>query len=85
MRHSKRQYTIRSVPAHLDQVLRQRAKQSGKSFNQVALDALTEGAGAHRRAFEDLDFMIGSLSEEEARDLEKEIALQRRIDPDLWR
>jgi len=38
-------YTLRSIPVALDRVLRQRASASGKSLNEVAIDALAEGAG----------------------------------------
>ena len=40
-----------------------------------------DGDGDHH----DLDFMIGSLSKREADNIDREIASQRRIDPDLWR
>lgn len=80
----KQQYTIRQVPANVDRVLRARARASGKSFNQVALDALVKGSD-EPRVFDDLDFLIGSMSDREAAELEKEIKAQRRIDPKLWK
>jgi len=39
---SVRQYTIRNVPRHVDRALRKRATETGKSLNQVALEALIE-------------------------------------------
>ena len=84
--YSKRQqYTIRNVPQHVDRALRRRAKQSGKSFNQVVVDALGEGAGERRPVFDDLDFMIGSMSKSEAKTLDREVVEQRRVDRKLWR
>lgn len=37
---SKIQYTIRNIPAPIDRIIKKRAKQSGKSFNQTVVDIL---------------------------------------------
>jgi hypothetical protein len=84
MSRAQKQYTIRNVPAHVDEALRRRARSAGKSINQVALDALTLGAGVSQQ-FSDLDFMIGSMSAADAKRMDGEIAAQRRIDPKLWK
>ena len=34
------QYTIRNIPPTLDKVIRKKAQQTGKSFNQTVLDIL---------------------------------------------
>jgi hypothetical protein len=81
---TQRQYTLRNIPDRVDRVLRRRARETGKSFNQVAVEALSDGAG-EGELHDDLDFMIGSMSDGEARALERDIAAQRRIDRDLWR
>ena len=39
------QYTLRGIPPRLDQVIRERARATGKSLNEVALAALAEGSG----------------------------------------
>lgn len=80
-----RQYTIRNVPRHVDRALRKRATETGKSLNQVALEALIEGSGEHGKVYDDLDFLVGSLNRAEAKALEREIAEQRSIDEKLWR
>lgn len=83
---SGRQYTIRNVPQRVDQALRRRAQATGKSINQVAVEALIEGSGEGGRiAHDDLDFLVGSLSKAEAKILDREIAHQRLIDEKLWR
>jgi plasmid stability protein len=82
---SRRQYTIRNIPADVDRTLRLRAKQLGKSFNQVALEALVAGAGHDFRPKRDFSGVVGSLTAKEAERLDEEIRLQRQIDPDLWR
>jgi plasmid stability protein len=82
--HAK-QYTIRNVPESVDRALRRRARETGRSFNRVALDALAEGTGEAGKIHDDLDFMIGSMSSAEARAIGREIAAQRRIDRSLWK
>ena len=84
-RQCARQYTIRNIPAGVDRVLRNRAKRLAKSFNQVVLDAITEGAGEGTAVRHDLDFMIGSISASEAEKIEKTIQQQRQIDHELWK
>ncbi len=39
------QYTIRDIPKQVDDALRRRAKQQGRSLQDVALEALAAGAG----------------------------------------
>ncbi len=85
MKKNTRQYTIRYIPLQVDRVLRRRAKEAGKSFNQVALEALASGAGESLRPQRDFTGIVGSLSKREADQLEEEIARQRQIDPELWK
>lgn len=85
MKPPARQYTIRNVPEEVDVVLRRRAKQLGKSFNQVVLEALAAGAGLDLKPKRDLSDVVGSMSPAEARRMEEEVRLQRQIDPELWR
>ena len=84
MKKQAKQYTLRNVPVELDRALRRRARDTGRSLNRVAVEALAAGAG-EVLVHHDLDFMIGSLSKREADNIDREIASQRRIDPDLWR
>ena len=81
---SKKQYTIRNVPDYVDSVLRQRAQDSNKSFNQVALEALIDGAGQSRRPKRDFSDIAATLPSEEAAMMEAEVSRQRQIDPELW-
>ncbi len=37
----KIQYTVRNIPPEVDKVIKKRAKQSGKSFNQTVVDLLS--------------------------------------------
>jgi len=61
------QYTIRSIPPRVDQQLRARAKQSGKSLNEAVIEALAKATGlsdanGQHAKFHDLDWFIGSMS-----------------------
>ena len=38
---NKIQYTIRNIPPAIDQVIRKRSQQSGKSFNQTVVELLS--------------------------------------------
>lgn len=65
------QYTIRNIPEPVNRVLRQRAKRTGKSFNQVLVEALEQAVGMVYKPKKvkhiDLDWFIGgnSLDKEE--------------------
>jgi hypothetical protein len=85
MRAHAKQHTIRNVPPHVARALMLRARKSGKSFNQVAVEALSEAAGDSRRVYDDLDFMVGTMSQAEAAAIDYEIEAQRRIDAEIWR
>lgn len=83
MKKTSRQYTIRNVPTNVDKILRQRAKESKKSFNQVVLEALIEGAGEKKR-YRDLSDLAGSLSEEEASLIDEAIQWSHRVFEEDW-
>ena len=80
------QYTIRAIPVAVDQVLRERARTTGKSLNQAAVEALAEGAGVAdtpRRRRRDLGDIAGTWKGDKA--LQAALAAQDRIDRALWR
>lgn len=81
MKKSRKQYTIRSVPAAVDMILREKARRQRKSLNQVALEALSGGAGV-QELYRDLDGFFGSWVADAA--VDKALEDQRRIDAGLW-
>ena len=85
MNKNTKQYTIRNIPDRIDRVLRRKAKDEGKSFNQVALEALVSGTGESIRPKRDFSEVVGSLSKAEAEKIEEEIRLQHQIDVELWK
>jgi hypothetical protein len=79
------QYTIRGIPAPVDRALRERARASGKSINQAAVDALAAGSGAAgtRLKRRDLNDIAGTWAPDKA--IDAALADQDRVDEDLWR
>ena len=79
------QYTIRGIPAAIDNALRARARAAGKSLNQAAVAALAEGAGVTSgpRKRRDLGDIAGTWKADKA--LTSALAAQDRVDEDLWR
>jgi len=79
------QYTIRGIPAAVDDALRERARADGKSLNEAAIDALTEGSGVVKapRKRRDFDDIAGTWKADKA--VESALAAMDRIDENLWR
>jgi hypothetical protein len=79
------QYTLRGIPAALDEAIRERAKAEGKSLNEVAVVALAEGLGlgAQDIVRRDLSDVVGTWRKEAA--VEAALAAQDRVDKGLWR
>lgn len=80
------QYTVRSVPAHVDKALRRKAQEGRKSLNEVLRDALIKEAGGadepgHR--YTDLDALAGSWVDVPGFD--DALRAQDQIDEALWR
>ena len=85
-RHPKKiQYTIRDVPLYLNEALRQKAKTEGKSLNQVAVEALTAGAGLGDKPvkYRDLSDLAGTWVEDP--EFDAIIRDMDRIDPEMWK
>ena len=78
------QYTIRKVPNSLDAALRRRAREQGKSLNDVAIEALARGAGVseERGRQRDLRDIAGTWQNDRAFDRAR--SAQDTIDPELW-
>jgi hypothetical protein len=78
------QYTLRQVPPALDEALRRKSRQDGKSINQTAIEILRSGLALKGDAikYRDLDFIAGSWVEDPGFD--EAIKSQDRVDPKLW-
>jgi len=79
------QYTVRNIPKTVDDELRRRAREEGKSLNEVTVEAMVRGVGhaAEPVRFRDLSDIAGTWQEDP--EFDAAIADQDTIDPDLWR
>lgn len=79
------QYTIRKVPGRVDIALRRRAQQQGRSLNDVALEALAQGAGVVGECVpqRDLQDIAGTWRKDRA--FERALAEQDTVNEEMWR
>lgn len=80
------QYTVRSVPAHVDKALRRKALEGRKSLNAVLRDALikeADGPDLPGRVYADLDALAGSWVDVPGFD--DAVGAQDQVDEALWR
>ena len=80
------QYTVRSVPAHVDKALRRKAQEGRKSLNEILRDALikeADGPDLPGRVYTDLDALAGSWVDVPGFD--DAVQAQDRVDEGLWR
>ncbi len=78
------QYTMRNIPAEIDNALREEAAAQKKSLNQVLLDAVARGLGlvTQPKQVRDLSDVAGKCSiDDKSRAIFEE---QRQIDPRDW-
>jgi hypothetical protein len=85
MTKQRQQYTVRAVPHHVDRAIRRKARQEGKSLNQVTVEALTAGSGMGEEPllYHDLDALAGTWVEDA--DFDAALRAQDEIDPELWK
>jgi hypothetical protein len=81
---SKIQYTIRNIPEPVDQVIRKRQQQTGKSFNQTVVDLLSlQTFGAEQPPQErGFDWLFAANTLDSSFD--EAIKDISRIDGELW-
>jgi plasmid stability protein len=79
------QYSIRNVPDYLDAALRSAAREQGKSLNEVAIDALTRGAGISERRSRQRDLHDIAGSRQDDADFDGAIAAQDTVGDRMWK
>jgi plasmid stability protein len=79
------QYTVRNIPGPLDAALRRRAREEGKSLNEIVVQALARGVGFSKEAVRqrDLSDLAGTWKRDAA--FETAIAEQDRVDEAIWK
>jgi uncharacterized secreted protein with C-terminal beta-propeller domain len=87
-----KQFTIRGVPEEVEKQVRKEAEAKGISFNKAFVDlvqknASTESTGPRKkkRLPRELENLFGVWSKKEADEFDKSLAVQRKIDEELWR
>ena len=81
------QYTLRNIPKKVDQALRKKARQQGRSLNEVAIEALAIATGAIASATPvkriDVSDIAGTWIEDP--EFDAIMAEQDQIDPEMWK
>ena len=79
--------TLRDIPPELADKIESQAKRNGTSLNRTVIQMLRsseEPSQIGSRTYHELDHLIGSMSAEEAEELNKAILEQRPIEEDMW-
>ena len=80
---SRVQYTLRGIPADVDQALRKKAREKKVSLNRLLVDELIAASGASSgRTYRSLN-QLGTWKEDP--EFDGALADQRQIDWSLWR
>ena len=79
--------TLRNLPPEVEAAVRERADRDGTSLNKTVIRILEESLGKRRdprRRGNGLERFEGLWTREEAQELNRRLAEERRIDPELW-
>jgi plasmid stability protein len=83
--------TLRNLPPELAKAVRKEAERKHISINKAVISLLqgkTEGQKRKKISkvrHRELDALAGSWSKKEAAEFDKALAIQRSIDPELWK
>ena len=81
---SRVQYTLRGIPAEVDQALRKKARERRVSLNQLLVDELITASGASAsRRYRSLKQIAGKWKDDP--EFDRVMEAQRQIDWSLWR
>ena len=81
--------SIQGVDEQLTALLKQQAAKARTSVNQFIIDTLKKHVGLEKekqfsKAYDELDHLFGSWTEEEFSEIQGTISSERRIDQELW-
>ena len=80
------QITLRGLDPQIERDIRQIAKKTGKSLNQVVLEMLGKSSGSRKRSPADsLRKLAGGWTENEASEFNDAIKICEQIDDKIWR
>lgn len=86
-----KQITIRGVPKEVEKVVKQEAARRKTSLNKAVVSLLEKAAGTaapeknKQVLYHDLDHFAGLWAREEAAAFDRALAVQRKIDEDIWK
>jgi plasmid stability protein len=84
-----RPITLRNLPSSVARAVKERAEADGVSLNKAVGRLLEEALRTARpnriRTHDDLDDLIGSWSDREAREMQAFLSEQRKVEPERWR
>jgi len=84
--NTRMQYTLRNISKELDRAIRRKAKESGRSLNDVAIELMSIGAGipVNGKKVQRVDWsdFVGTYVKEAG--FEQALKDQDRIDPEMW-
>lgn len=85
-----KQLTVRGIDEALHIAIKQAAEEAGLSVNRYVVKLLKRDVGQDkqpkkRKAYHDLDWMIGRWTEEEANAFDEAIKVFDEIDPEDWK
>jgi len=83
-------FTLRNIPHLLAKRIEEEAARTRSSLNATMLRLLAEATGTsphseRRKRRRDLSHLVGTWSEEEAREFDRFLAEHRKIDAELWK
>lgn len=81
--------TLRHLPPPLSRLLQRRALKERSSLNKTVIRVMEEsmglGALPKRKRQHDLDRFAGLWSAKEAREFDRSVKAQRKVDPEMWK
>lgn len=81
--------TLRNLPVEVARRLQRRARERKLSLNRATIELLEEALGLAGKQrvpeFHDLDFLIGTWNDDQAREFDAALAEQRSVDPAAWK
>ena len=81
--------TLRNIPPAVARLIEERSARTGLSLNKTVVQLLEERLGATgptagAESYRNLDDLAGVWTDEDAREFDRILEEQRRIDPELW-
>lgn len=82
-------FNLRGVPPEVMTLLKREAKQLDISVNILILKLIEQGIGysskPKKKLHHDLDFLIGTWSDKESKEFDKNLQVFEKIDEELWK